>query len=322
MENPVILAPMAGVSDAPFRALVAGYGAPEFRPSLLVSEMVPSNSQVMLNGLAKGSKARRMFEKLPAGTLTSVQIFGRDPAVMAESAIINEALGAAMIDINMGCPVNKIVKSGGGAELLRDPELAARIVRSVARAVKIPVSVKIRIGWAASDIPNAPAFAARLADAGAAMLAVHGRTRGQMYSGAVDLAAIAAINRAVRVPVIGNGDITAPQLAREMIERTGCDGVMIGRGACGAPWLLSQTIRFLKTGMLAPAPSVAARRGLLLDHLAAMVEYYGERVALLNSRKHIAWYSRGLSGSAEFRALVNSCSSLDEVRALVSRFFA
>jgi tRNA-dihydrouridine synthase B len=153
------------------------------------------------------------------------------------------------------------------------------------------------------------------------MVAVHGRTRNQLYSGSVDLAAIAAVKRAIKVPVIGNGDITSPGAARKMLETTGCDGVMIGRGACGAPWLLSQTVRFLKTGELAPEPPVAEKRAILLAHLAAMVEYYGERAALLNSRKHIAWYSRGLRGSAEFRARVNSCAVLAEVRALVGEFF-
>jgi tRNA-dihydrouridine synthase B len=321
IENPVVLAPMAGVTDAPFRALVAAYGEPEFRPSLLVSEMVPSNSQVALGGRAKSPRVRRMFDPLPGGVLTSVQIFGSDPAVMAESAKINEALGAAVVDINMGCPVNKIIKSGSGADLMKNPELAARIVESVVRAVKVPVSVKIRTGWDAGS-KNTPEFARRLEGAGASMLAVHGRTRSQLYSGGVDFGAIAAVKRAVKIPVIGNGDITSPELAKKMLERTGCDGVMVGRGACGAPWLLSQIVRFLKTGELAPEPSVAEKREILLSHLAAMMDYYGERVALLNSRKHIAWYSRGLRGSAEFRAAVNSCASFSMLGALVRKFFA
>ncbi|MDR1477101.1 MAG: tRNA dihydrouridine synthase DusB, partial [Rickettsiales bacterium] len=261
IENPVALAPMAGVGDSPFRNLVAGYGEPEFRPSFLVSEMVSSKAQTILLDMKKPRNARveRMMRAVSAAgsrpqkgfPLTSVQIFGSDPAVMARSARLNEELGAAMIDINMGCPVGKIIKSGSGSDLLKDPALAERIVEAVARAVKIPVGVKMRTGWDDKG-RDAAGFARMLESSGASMIAVHGRTRSQFYSGPVDFDSIAAVKRAVKVPVIGNGDITSPQLAREMMEKTGCDGVMIGRGACGAPWILSHVVRYLKTGVLAP----------------------------------------------------------------------
>jgi tRNA-dihydrouridine synthase B len=312
---------MAGLSDPPFRDAVAKFGEARFRPSLTVSEMVPSNSQVALQKRKNlNAKVSRLFAPHGPGRLSVVQIFGSDPAIMAESARINEGLGAAVIDINMGCPVNKIVKSGSGADLMKNPELAGRIVAAVVAAVKIPVSVKIRTGWDAG-LRNAAEFARHLEGEGASMLAIHGRTRAQLYSGGIDFGTIAEVKRALKIPVIGNGDITSPELAREMIEKTGVDGVMIGRGACGAPWLPHHAVCYLKTGRLLPPPALAERRGILLAHLRAMIDYYGERVGLLNARKHLAWYSKGLRGAAEFRAAANASNSLPEVEGLVEKMF-
>jgi tRNA-dihydrouridine synthase B len=305
--------------------LVAGYGEVEFRPSLTVSEMVPSNSQVILRSRAKPAvkpKLKKIFEEHGKAVpgLVSVQIFGSDPVVMAESARINEELGADIIDINMGCPANKIVKNGSGADLMKNPPQAAAIISAVVRSVRIPVTVKIRTGWDANN-KNAGEFARMAEDSGTSMIAVHGRTRAQLYSGEVDFAAIAEVKKAVKMPVIGNGNVVSPESAREMIERTGVDGVMIGRGACGAPWLLHHAIAYLKTGRLLPPPSVEERRRILLAHLAGMVDYYGERAGILIARKHAAWYSKGLRNSAEFRVRVNASNTLMEVEELIMKMF-
>ena len=321
IKNPVILAPQAGITDLPFRNLVSSFGGTDFSTSLTVSEMVPSASQVYLLNRKKGNdKIKRLYEHYDSNSLTSVQIFGNDPFVMAESAKINEELGADMIDINMGCPVNKIVKNGCGSDLLRNPKLASDIIKSVVSVVKIPVSVKIRTGWD-SEHKNAPDFAKMIEDSGASMLAIHGRTRSQLYSGHVDLDTIKKVKSSVSIPVIGNGDIFTVEDAKNMLEYTGVDGVMVGRGIYGAPWFLYHIIYFLKTGKKLPEPSILEKKDILLKHIFAMIEYYGEKTGMFNARKHIAWYSKGLRNSAEFRNFVNNSENINEVYDFIEKLF-
>ena len=321
IKNPVILAPQAGITDLPFRNLVSSFGGTDFSTSLTVSEMVPSASQVYLLNRKKGNdKIKRLYEHYDSNSLTSVQIFGNDPVVMAESAKINEELGADIIDINMGCPVNKIVKNGCGSDLLRNPKLASDIIKSVVSVVKIPVSVKIRTGWD-SEHKNAPDFAKMIEDSGASMLAIHGRTRSQLYSGHVDLDTIKKVKSSVSIPVIGNGDIFTVEDAKNMLEYTGVDGVMVGRGIYGAPWFLYHIIYFLKTGKKLPEPSILEKKDILLKHIFAMIEYYGEKTGMFNARKHIAWYSKGLRNSAEFRNFVNNSENINEVYDFIEKLF-
>ena len=321
INNPVILAPQAGITDLPFRNLVSSFGGEDFSTSLTVSEMVPSASQVYLLNRKKGNdKIKRLYEHYNSNSLTSVQIFGNDPVIMAESAKINEELGADIIDINMGCPVNKIVKNGCGSDLLRNPKLASDIIKSVVSAVKIPVSVKIRAGWDAEH-KNAPDFAKMVEDSGASMLAIHGRTRSQLYSGHVDLDIIKKVKSAVSIPVIGNGDIFTVEDAKNMLEYTGVDGVMVGRGIYGAPWFLYHIIYFLKTGEKLPEPTVLEKKDILLKHISSMIDYYGEKTGMFNARKHIAWYSKGLRNSAEFRNFVNNSENIQEVYDFIEKLF-
>ncbi len=321
IKNPVILAPQAGITDLPFRNLVSSFGKKEFSTSLTVSEMVPSASQVYLLNRKKGNdKIKRLYERYSSNTLTSVQIFGNDPVVMAESAKINEELGADIIDINMGCPVNKIVKNGCGSDLLRNPELASKIIKNVVSSVKVPVSVKIRTGWDANN-KNAPDFAKMIEDSGASMLAIHGRTRSQLYSGSVDLDTIKKVKASVSIPVIGNGDIFTEDDAKNMLEYTGVDGVMVGRGIYGRPWFLYHIIYFLKTGKKLNEPSIFEKKEILLKHIDAMIKYYGEKTGMFNARKHIAWYSKGLKNSAEFRNFVNNSENIEEVYKFIEKLF-
>ena len=321
IKNPVILAPQAGITDLPFRNLVSSFGGSEYSTSLTVSEMVPSASQVFLLDKKKGNeKIKRLYERYSSNTLISVQIFGNNPDIMGKSAQINEALGADIIDINMGCPVNKIIKNGCGADLMKNPKLAEEIISKVVASVKIPVSVKIRSGWDCEH-KNAPEFAKMIEGVGASFIAVHGRTRSQFYSGSVDLDIIAKVKQSVKIPVIGNGDITTPEFAKNFINETGVDGIMIGRGIYGAPWLLYHIIYYLKTGKILPSPSIEDRKSILKQHLASMIEYYGEKTGMLNARKHISWYSKGIKNSAEFRNFINTSKSLDEIYEYIEKFF-
>ncbi|MCR5506301.1 MAG: tRNA dihydrouridine synthase DusB [bacterium] len=321
IKNPVILAPQAGITDLPFRNLVSSFGGKEYSTSLTVSEMVPSASQVYLLNRKKGNdKIKRLYERYSSDTLTSVQIFGNDPEIMGESAKINEELGADIIDINMGCPVNKIVKNGCGSDLLRNPDLASKIIRKVVDSVKIPVSVKIRAGWDFNH-KNAPDFAKMIEDSGASMVAIHGRTRSQLYSGHADLNIIKDVKSSVSIPVVGNGDIFTVEDAKNMLEYTGVDGVMVGRGIYGAPWFLYHIVYFLKTGEKLPEPTVSEKKDILLKHISAMIDYYGEKTGMFNARKHIAWYSKGLRNSAEFRNFVNNSENINEVYEFIEKLF-
>jgi len=307
LANPVISAPMAGITDKAYRILAREAGC-----GLVCTEMV--SDQALLYGNPKTCSLLNITGETGP---VSVQIFGSNPAYMAAAAEIVESRGADIIDINMGCPTPKIVKNGEGAALMRDPEKAAGIVRAVVERVKVPVTVKMRKGWDEESV-NAVELARLVVDAGAAALTVHGRTRSQFYTGKADWGIIAAVKKAVNVPVIGNGDIWQPQDALSMMEQTGCDGVMIGRAALGNPWIFSRTVHFLKTGELLPGPTPEERIRMALRHLSLLVENKGEAVAVREMRKHAAWYTRGLRGAAKARERINKAVSIEELQKILA----
>lgn len=312
LEAPVIVAPMAGVSDAPFRRLVRSFGA----GGLVMSEMIASKAMLLGNRATVRLAALDPVEA-PAG----VQIHGDDPAVMADAARALADGGAVLIDINMGCPVRKIVGAGAGSALMRNEELAARIVRAVADAVRLPVTVKMRLGWNAESI-NAPRLAARVEDAGARMVAVHGRTREQMYGGAADWEAVAAVKRAISIPLAINGDIRAIEDAERALTISGADAVMVGRGCLGRPWFPARLAARL-TGVEVPAePGIAERAAIVARHVEAMAQHYGRDAGLKVARKHISWYSNGFPNSAEFRERIQRISDPTVVDRCVRDFFA
>lgn len=250
----------------------------------------------------------------------AVQIAGCEPEVMAEAARLNEDRGAAIIDINMGCPVKKVVNGHAGSSLMRDEVHAARIMEATVKAVKLPVTLKMRTGWD-DDSRNAPRLA-RIAEAcGIRMITVHGRTRCQFYKGASDWAFIAEVKRAVAIPVIANGDVTSLDDVTAIMKASRADGVMIGRGACGRPWFLQQVMAFLATGRRLPDPPIAAQHAILKAHFADMVGHYGAPVGVRVARKHIGWYSKGLPRSAEFRAAVNAVADADRVQAIIDGYY-
>lgn len=302
------LAPMAGVTDMAFRELCTSFGA-----AYTVTEMVSSK------GLVMGDKKSAMLLTLGKEEKTAgAQIFGDDPDIMAKAAVKCLAFSPSIIDINMGCPAPKVAMNGGGASLMKDPQLAGRIVRAVRDAVDIPVTVKIRKGWDDSCV-NAVELAKILEANGADAVAIHGRTRQQMYSGTVDLDIIRSVKKAVRIPVIGNGDITDIVSAANMLEYTGCDAVMIGRGAFGNPWLFRQINAYLDSGIVIPPPSLEEKMTVMLRHIAKMVEYKGEYTAMREARRHAAYYTKGLRGGAKFRAQMSSLETYDDLKEITFR---
>lgn len=302
------LAPMAGVTDMAFRELCTLFGA-----AYTVTEMVSSK------GLVMGDKKSAMLLTLGKEEKTAgAQIFGDDPDIMAKAAVKCLAFSPSIIDINMGCPAPKVAMNGGGASLMKEPQLAGKIVRAVRNAVDIPVTVKIRKGWDDSCV-NAVELAKILEANGADAIAIHGRTRQQMYSGTVDLDIIRAVKKAVRIPVIGNGDITDIVSAANMLEYTGCDAVMIGRGAFGNPWLFRQINAYLDSGIVIPPPSLEEKMTVMLRHIAKMVEYKGEYTAMREARRHAAYYTKGLRGGAKFRAQMSSLETYDDLKEITFR---
>ena len=311
LPTPVILAPLSGVTDLPFRALAKSLGA-----GLVVSEMIASWAMVREN-----RNTMRMAEVVAGGGPSSVQLAGCEPEAMAEAARICVANGADIVDINFGCPVKKVaVGQSAGSALMRDEILAGRILASTARAVAVPVTLKMRMGWDHASL-NAPALARIAEDAGIAMITVHGRTRQQFYEGSADWDFIASVKNAVKIPVIVNGDITTEARAAEALRRSGADGVMIGRGAYGRPWFLKQVADYLMTGQLTAPPSLAEQKAVLLRHYAAIRAHFGERPGVRLGRKHVAWYSHGLHGSAAFRAQMNRLDDGMAVENLIHNFY-
>ncbi len=305
LPNPVFAAPMAGITDKAYRILARRAGC-----GFVSTEMV--SSEAILHG---NRKAAGLFDLEGEPEPVGVQIFGSDPGKMAEAARVAASRGAALVDLNMGCPTPKIVKNGEGCALMRDLPRAAAIIRAVREAVSVPVTVKMRKGWDAREV-TAPELAALAEENGADAVAVHGRTRDQFYGGKADREIIRLVRRAVHIPVIGNGDIFSPQDALRMLEETGCDAVMIGRGALGNPWLFRRTVHFLATGELLPPPAPAERIGLALSHLDLFLSFKGEKT-LPQMRKHLTWYLKGLPGAAQKRAAINAARTPDEVRALL-----
>ncbi len=290
LKSNVFLAPMAGITDFPLRKLVASKG-----DANLYSEMVAINAISR-----KNPKTYRIADVRNEPYPVIVQLVGNDPALFAEAAKLAEELGAYSLDINMGCPVKKIVGNNSGSALMRDLPLAAKIFEATVKATPLKVSVKFRKGWDNSSI-NAVEFAKMCEESGAAYVSVHGRTRAQGYSGQADWDIIRQVKEAVKIPVIGNGDITSPELAKAMIEQTGADGVMIGRGALGNPWLLGQVHNYLHSGILPSPVPVRELKEALLQQLADMVDFYGKEMAVAISRKYVCWYSKNLRDAKKFR---------------------
>ncbi len=310
LKNNLVLAPMAGVTDRPFRQLCRRLGA-----GLAVSEMVSSNS------LLWGSeKTRRRANHQGEPEPRSVQIAGADPAMMAEAARHNVDNGAQIIDINMGCPAKKVCNVMAGSALLQDERLVARILEAVVAAVAVPVTLKIRTGWDPEQ-RNGVTIARIAEQAGIQALAVHGRTRACAYRGAAEYDTIAAIKAAVDIPVIANGDIRTPEQAKQVLDYTGADGIMIGRAAQGRPWIFGLIEHYLKTGELKEDPPLTVIRSLMLGHLEALYGFYGEYIGVRMARKHISWYSKGQPGGAAFRQAVNRVDDIREQLALTRDFF-
>jgi len=311
LKNNLVVAPMAGVTDRPFRMLCRALGA-----GLAVSEMVASNS------LLWGSeKTKRRANHEGESEPKSVQIVGADPALLAEAARYNVANGAQIIDINMGCPAKKICNVMAGSALLRDESLVARLLESVVKAVDVPVTLKIRTGWDSGSRNGV--HIARLAEStGIQALSVHGRTRADAFMGSAEYDTIRDIKRAVSIPVIANGDIDSPEKAREVLDHTGADGIMIGRAAQGRPWIFQEIGHFLETGTRPGEPAPLEVRDILLGHLDNLYSFYGESLGVRVARKHIGWYSKGCVGGANFRRAVNQVDTADEQRTLIATFFA
>jgi len=311
VASPVILAPMTAVTDLPFRKAVKRYGA-----GLTVSEMIASQAMIR--------ETRQSLQKSlwdPSEEPVSMQLAGCEPQVMAEAAKLNEQRGAAIIDINMGCPVRKVVNGWAGSALMRDLKVAGAIIEATVKAVKVPVTLKTRMGWD-HDSLNAPELARIAEDLGVQMITIHGRTRCQLYKGEANWAFVRKVKEAVSVPVIVNGDINSVPDAREALRQSGADGVMIGRGAYGRPWLLGQMVSEFGAGGSRPDPSLDEQLAVMLEQYESMLSLYGTQTGVNLARKHIGWYTKGLPGSAELRNTINQQDDPAVVTAMLRDFYS
>lgn len=307
LENIYILGPMAGVTDLPFRLLCKEQGA-----GLLCMEMVSAKAILYNN-----KNTESLLEIHPEETPVSLQLFGSDPKIVSEMAKRIEERPFSILDINMGCPVPKVVRNGEGSALMKDPKLVYELVRGVVRAIRKPVTVKIRKGFDEEHV-NAVEIARIAEEAGAAAIAVHGRTREQYYSGRADWEIIRQVKEAVQIPVIGNGDVTSGERAAALREQTGCDGVMIARGAQGNPWIFSELLAYEETGAFPPRPDIDEIRSTMLRHARLQIEYKGNYLGIREMRKHVAWYTKGLRGAARLREQINKVESYEELEELLN----
>ena len=306
LTNPLILAPMAGVTDLPFRLLCKEQGA-----GLVCMEMISAKAIAFHN-----RNTEKLMQIDPGERPVSLQLFGSDPGIISEIAKSIEERPFDILDINMGCPVPKIVGNGEGSALMKNPKLVEQIVSMTVKAIKKPVTIKIRKGFDDNHV-NAVEIAKIAEASGAAAVAVHGRTREQYYSGKADWEIIRQVKEAVRIPVLGNGDVDSPVRAKELFEETGCDGIMIGRAARGNPWLFGQILAYLETGTSKPHPSMEEVRQMMLRHAGMQIDCKGDYTGIREMRKHISWYTAGYPHSAKLRAQINSVESLKELEELI-----
>ena len=307
LENSYILGPMAGVTDLPFRLLCKEQGA-----GLVCMEMVSAKG-ILYNNKNTESLLEIHPEEMPA----SLQLFGSDPKIVSEMAKRIEERPFAILDINMGCPVPKVVKNGEGSALMKNPKLVFELVSAVVKAIEKPVTVKIRKGFDDDHI-NAVEIAKIIEEAGAAAVAVHGRTREQYYSGKADWDIIRQVEEAVTIPVIGNGDVNSGEKAIAMREQTGCDGIMIARGAQGNPWIFSELLEYERSGTLPPRPSVEEIKKTMLRHARLQLKFKGDFIGMREMRKHVAWYTKGIHGAARFRELINKVETYEELENILT----
>lgn len=313
LENNVILAPMAGVCNPPFRKLAKEMGA-----GMVCAEMV--SDKAIIHG---NKKTDRMLDILPEEHPVSLQLVGCDVDSMQRAAefVMQKGENPDIIDINMGCPVSKIHKNGSGAALARDPKSAARVVEAIVKMVNKPVTVKFRKGWDEENI-NAVEVAKAVEAVGAKAVAVHGRTAKQLYTGQADWSIIRQVKEAVSIPVTGNGDVTSPEAAVALLAETGCDGVMIGRAALGNPWIFNQIVHYMKTGTHLPEPSVEERIRVCLRHMELLCDFKGEEIGVREMRKHASWYVKGLRGSAQIRDVLNAQLTESDMRSILLQYLA